>query len=220
MAILLVVGTLLAFVLFAALYEAWAGRRRNAMAVRIQVLFEHGEDVKRSLQRLARRHDPDAQDALITLLRESAQLVLHDREDWAYGTVDRQAVVGEDAANSLVGQWATTARAAFETQTTSQYQNGDASHGYRHEPSTPGKVGGLYLAVTVCASTSGLTFPEAPGETARDVETALQTLCGVESGQLLRLEVVWSPDGDGELLSEDQAIRRYPTLTPVRWAHG
>ncbi|BDP44180.1 hypothetical protein DAETH_41490 (plasmid) [Deinococcus aetherius] len=214
-AILVVVGALLAFLLLSALYEEWAGRGRGAQAVRVQVLFENGEEVKRHLQRLARRHDPDAPGALAILLRESALLLLRHKEDWAYGTVERHGAAGEDEANSLVGQWATAARATFETQTTSQYQDGDAAGGYEHDTSAGGRTGGLYLAVTLAVSTAGLEFAPETGETVRDVESALLALSGVGSGQLLRLEAVWSPDGEGEFLSEEQAIRRYPVLAPL-----
>ncbi|WP_165794166.1 DUF1517 domain-containing protein [Deinococcus aerius] len=135
-------GALLAFVLLSALYEGWAGRRRGTQAVRVQVLFGNGEDVKRQLQLLARRHDPDAPGALAILLRESALLLLRHKADWAYGTVERRAATGEDEANATVGQWATAARAAFETQTTSQYQNGDKPISVR----TPSRIPG-YCAI-------------------------------------------------------------------------
>jgi len=113
-----------------------------------------------------------------------------------------------------VGQWATAARAAFETQTTSQYQNGDLAGGHEHVV-VPARAGGLYLAVTLAVSTTGLEAAQEMGGPARDVEAALLALSGVGSEHLLRLEAVWSPDGEGEFLSETQAIMRYPTLAPL-----
>ncbi|GGO35917.1 DUF1517 domain-containing protein [Deinococcus humi] len=209
-----VVGALLAFGFVCALYEEGAGQPRGAQAVRVQVLFENGENVKRQLQLLARRHDPDAPGALATLLRESALLLLRHKADWAYGTAERRAAPGENEANSLVGQWATAARAAFETQTTSQYQNGDVAGGHEHVV-VPARTGGLYLAVTLAVSATGLEAAQEMGGPARDVEAALLALSSVGSEHLLRLEAVWSPDGEGEFLSETQAILRYPTLAPL-----
>lgn len=113
---------------------------------------------------------------------------------WTYGTLEHR-------------------RAAFETQTTHQHQNADPSGGFVRDANAWGPAGGMYLAVTVAAATTGKRPPDLAGEVERDVEAALLGLAAVEEAQLRRLEVVWSPDRDGGFLSEDQAIARYPDLT-------
>ena len=48
-----------------------------------------------------------------------------------------------------------------------------------------------------------------------EARAALQTISAVSAGDLIRAEVVWSPDMEGEFLSEDEAIQKYPKLTKL-----
>jgi len=48
--------------------------------------------------------------------------------------------------------------------------------------------------------------------TAEQLRTSLQTLGGVTSSDLLALEVIWQPDGAGEVLSTEDLITTYPDL--------
>lgn len=210
--VLFVMGLLVAYVLITSLIDWWKARRLAPSVVQVQVLFADGAEVKEQLQKLARTHDPDRPGALLTLLRESALLLLRHRADWAYGTLERRRVGDLSRAANVVGTWAARARAAFETQTTSQYQNGNAGSGLVRDRDYQGKRGGTYLAVTLAASTVGVTYPDPP-DSREDLEETLLALSGVEADHLGRLEVVWSPDAEGEFLGEDEAIRRYPTLT-------
>ena len=42
--------------------------------------------------------------------------------------------------------------------------------------------------------------------------TALSALGAVPAGELLALEVIWQPDGAGDVLSADELITAYPQL--------
>ena len=50
---------------------------------------------------------------------------------------------------------------------------------------------------------------------ADEARAALMAISSVNPGDLIRAEVVWSPDAEGEFLSEDEAIRKYPKLTKL-----
>ncbi|WP_170130994.1 DUF1517 domain-containing protein [Deinococcus yavapaiensis] len=210
---LFVMSLFVAFAVISSLVDWVKARRRSPQAVQVQVLLTDGAKVKAQLQKLAQSHDPDRPGGLLTLLRESALLLLRHKGDWAYGTLERRRAGNLSGAASVVGGWAARARAAFETQTTSQYQDGNAHKGFVGTRKNQGRPGGTYLAVTLAASTVDTTNFKVARGTPESLETALLALAGVEEGQLGRLEVVWSPDAEGEFLNEDEAIRRYPALT-------
>ena len=48
-----------------------------------------------------------------------------------------------------------------------------------------------------------------------EARAALLAISGVTEGDLIRAEVIWSPDTEGEFLSEDDAIVKYPKLTKL-----
>lgn len=179
-------------------------------ALMVLVIMTEGDEVKRALQRVAESGDPDSDAGLAQMLQEAALVVLRHPERWAYGTV-MQSSGSQNQTDAQLGAWATQMRAAFSEQTTSNYQNRDLHSGYSHNAGfTPQKnAGDLYLAVSVGAAVHNLALPAAPVDS-RSVQSALQTIASVNPDDLIRAEVVWSPDAPSEFLSEDEAISLYP----------
>ncbi|WP_425147166.1 DUF1517 domain-containing protein [Deinococcus sp.] len=189
----------------------------SAQAVMVQVLMTGGDEVKAALRQVAQSGDPDSNEGLARMLTEAALVALRHPERWTYGDVQR-AQGNSQAADSQVGNWATAARAAFSEQTTSNYQNQDAHSGYTHRQDYAAhkEAGDLYLAVTLAVAAATLSsMPPAGTTDAQEVRAALQAVSSVNPGDLIRAEVVWSPDAEGEFLSEDQAIQKYPKLTKL-----
>ncbi len=189
----------------------------TAQALSVQVLLTEGDEVKRELQQVAQNGDPDSNEGLARMMTEAALVLLRHPERWTYGEVERAQGSG-GSADSQVGRWATQARAAFTEQTTSNYQNKDVNTGFTHKGDYTFQkdTGDLYLAVTLAVA--AVTMPGMPpaGSTdAAEVRAALSAISGVAPGDLIRAEVVWSPDAQGEFLSEDEAIVKYPALTKL-----
>jgi uncharacterized membrane protein len=187
----------------------------TAQAVSVQLLLAEGDEVKRALQRVAQTGDPDTNEGLARMLQEAALVALRHPERWVYGTVQR-AQGSASTADSQVGAWATEARAAFTEQTTSNYQNRDPNSGYQHRDdyTFKGDPSDQYLAVTIMVAAHALApLPPAGVTTAQEARAALSAISSVAPGDLIRADVVWSPDAPGEFLSEDEAIQKYPSLT-------
>ncbi|ABF45766.1 protein of unknown function DUF1517 [Deinococcus geothermalis DSM 11300] len=196
---------------------ALGGVSGTAQAVSVQLLLAEGDEVKRDLQRIAQQGDPDTNEGLARMLQEAALVLLRHPERWVYGNVER-AQGAASSADSQVGAWATEARAAFTEQTTSNYQNRDPHSGYTHRSdyTFQKEAGDLYLAVTIAVAAHALgNLPPAGVTTAAEAREALMAISSVNPGDLIRAEVVWSPDAEGEFLSEDEAIRKYPKLTKL-----
>lgn len=186
---------------------------RAAQAVKVQLLLGEGDEVKAELGRVAREGDPDTTAGLARMLNEAALVALRHPERWTYGAVER-ANGDSSSVNAQVGAWATEARAAFETQTTSNYQNRDPNSGFAHRDDYVGKKGGQYLAVTLAVAAWSLPAMPPPGAAdADEARAALLAISSVSGEDLIRAEVVWSPDAPGEFLTEDEAIRKYPRLS-------
>ncbi len=189
----------------------------SAQAVSVQLLLAQGDEVKTALQRVAQNGDPDSNEGLARMLQEAALVALRHPERWVYGNVER-AQGGASSADSQVGAWATEARAAFTEQTTSNYQNRDVNSGFEHrgDYTFQKEAGDLYLAVTIAVAAHALSnLPPAGVTTAAEARAALSAISAVAPGDLIRAEVVWSPDAEGEFLSEDEAIQKYPKLTKL-----
>ncbi len=192
-----------------------AGLSGTAQALSVQILMAEGDEVKRALQRVAQTGDPDTNEGLTRMMQEAALVVLRHPERWVYGNVQR-AQGAANTADSQVGAWATEARAAFTEQTTSNYQNNDPASGYarRDDYTFKHDAADQYLAVTLAVAAHTLAaLPPAGATNADEARAALRAISAVTPGDLIRAEVVWSPDAEGEFLSEDEAIQKYPALT-------
>lgn len=189
----------------------------TAQAVSVQLLLAEGDEVKAAMQRVAQTGDPDSNEGLTRMVQEAALVALRHPERWVYGSVER-AQGDSSAVANRVGAWATEARSAFQEQTTNNYQNNDLGSGYnrRTDYSYNKDVGDLYLAVTIAIAAYSLNnLPPAGVTDAAEARAALLAISGVTEGDLIRAEVIWSPDTEGEFLSEDEAIMKYPKLTKL-----
>ncbi|GHG05678.1 hypothetical protein GCM10017783_17790 [Deinococcus piscis] len=189
----------------------------GARAVLVQVALTHGDEVKAALQEVARHGDPDTDEGLARMIQEAAVVLLRQRARWTYGRV-QVAGGGPQQTEGQVGAWATQARAAFVRQTTSHYQNNAESSAYEQvgDYQYEKDPGDLYLVITIAVAAHA--FP-ALGQTempsAREIETVLQGISGVSGRTLIRGEVIWSPDAEGEFLSEDETIMKYGELSKI-----
>ncbi len=174
-------------------------------ALRVQLMLLQGDEVKRELHQIASTGDPTTPRGLSNMVRESILSLMRRPERWVYATVE-DASGSESASSQRVESWATTARAAYRAET---IRNDAQARTVEYQPT----AGGTYCVVTVVVAARDFLMPSVtlPVES-NEVRAALTAASGVSPESLIAAEVVWSPDADGEFLTEDQALRLYPSL--------
>jgi uncharacterized membrane protein len=174
-------------------------------ALKVQLMLLEGEEVKAELRRITETGDTSTPQGLSNMLREAVLSALRHPERWVYANVE-QARGSDSASSQRVSSWATAARAAYQVETTS-------NHGtLRHTPYAA-TTGGIYCVLTLSAAAREFLLPTiTPPVELEEVRAALNALAGVNGDTLISAEVVWTPDATGEFLTEDQALRLYPTL--------
>lgn len=207
----LIVLALVIGVIANALSKKPSGSGKTARALQVQLMLAGGEEVKAALGRIAETGNSDSNDGLTRMLAEAALTLLRYPDRWFYGgIVEASGTVSE--MDQQVGRWATEARSQFTDETTRNHQ------GIRTSASLsdidPGK---LFVVVTLAAGSSNLVSVMQGRETIDPtmVREGLMALSNIQANDLVRIEVVWSPDQEGEFLSEDEAIRDYPKLTKL-----
>ncbi|MFM7577521.1 MAG: DUF1517 domain-containing protein, partial [Microcystaceae cyanobacterium] len=74
--------------------------------------------------------------------------------------------------------------------------------------------GGDYILVTLVVAALGkLTLPTI--NESSDLRQSLQTVGGLGSDRLLAIEVLWTPQADGDTLTRDDIMAEYPNLKLV-----
>lgn len=219
--IFLVMFAVLAFVIISSMRSATAAGARGigggmgrtgVKAVMVQVLLFEGDEVKRALQHIAAQGNPGSREGLSRMVSEAALATLRAQDRWVYGDI-RKVQAGIEAVQNQVGAWGTEARAAFGVQTT-------GGGGVSTAPAADGPAGGAppedgtYLAVTIVVGATAVPqLPDGEGVNAAELRAALAAVAGIAPANLIRADVVWSPDQPGEFLTEIEAIQKYPNLS-------
>ena len=177
--------------------------------VKIQVgLLGTARSLQRDLERIADRADTSAPDGLHYVLQETVLALLRNPEYAIYGFAKSKVCRGPEQAEELFNDLALDERGKFEQETLVNVNN-------RKKATTAGSVPGAdtndYILVTIIAACDGgVKMPEITD--ALDMKTALKRLGAVRVDALQAVEVLWTPQEDGDVLTQTELLRDYPIL--------
>jgi len=185
----------------------------------IQVgLLASATELKKELDELALSADTGTANGRSLVLQEATLALLRHPEYWVYGssqTDKARLSIAEAAFNQL----ALTERSKFTDETLSNFNN--QLRQPKRAPAIGGDEPGLvpdgageYILVTIIVAALGnLKLPEVNDSS--DLKQSLQTLGGISSDRLLAIEVLWTPQEEGDTLTSNDIISEYPDLRLV-----
>ena len=171
-------------------------------------LLATARDLQQDLRGLAASADTSSNAGLQRVLQDTTLALLRHPDLWVYASAE----VGQvpfAAAESTFNRLSMTERSKLSREVTSNV-------GGQKLEDRPGVAGNAdatsdYIAVTVLvASRSRLSLK--PLKADEDLREALRLLGSVSSTDLLALEVIWQPEGAGEVLSTEELLTAYPNL--------
>ena len=190
------------------------GSDNNAMAERdgpvtiaqVQIgLLASARQLQQDLRQLAATADTGTATGLQRLLQDVTLALLRNPEYWVYGNGE-VGQVGFPVAEATFNRLSMTERSKLDAETTINVA-GQRSHGNASQHSNASE----YIAVTLLvASRSPIRLPKVA--TTNDLHTTLRLLGSIPSGDLLSLEVIWQPDGSGDVLTSTELVTLYPEL--------
>lgn len=175
----------------------------------IQVgLLASARELQSDLRRLAGAADTSSPAGLQQVLQETTLALLRHPDLWVYASSE-EGEVPFASAESTFNRLSMAERSKLEREVTSNVagtRRSDAAVAAGDSDATSD-----FIAITVLvASRRRLRLPGAgSGEQLR---TALQQLGAIGSDALLALEVIWQPEGAGEVLSTEELLTAYPQL--------
>ena len=187
-----------------------AGRDGPVSIAQIQVgLLASARELQADLRRMAANADTATTAGLQKVLQETTLSLLRNPELWVYANGD----VGQvpfASAESTFNRFSMQERSKLQREITANVG------GSRFSESTavvPGQSDATsdYIAVTLLvASRRRLDLPGT--DTAEALRQSLQRLGAVGTEDLLALEVIWQPEGAGEVFSTEELLTAYPDL--------
>lgn len=171
-------------------------------------LLASARDLQLDLRRLAGSADTGSSAGLQRVLQETSLALLRHPDLWVYANAE----VGQvpfASAEATFNRLSLAERSKLERELTTNVG------GLRSSAEAPG-IGDSdatsdFIAITLLvASRHRLKLPGAAGPD--ELRESLQVLGGVAADDLLALEVIWQPEGAGEVLSTEELLTAYPDL--------
>jgi uncharacterized membrane protein len=171
-------------------------------------LLASARELQRDLRQLAGQADTGSSAGLQRVLQESTLALLRHPDLWVYANAE----VGQvpfAAAESTFNRLSMTERSKLRSELTTNVAGrvGATAAGAAGDSDATSD----YIAVTLLVASRG-RVPLKPVSGSEELREALRILGSVPSDQLLALEVIWQPEGAGEVLSTDELITAYPDL--------
>lgn len=172
-------------------------------------LLASARSVQEDLRRLAASADTGSSSGLQQVLQETTLSLLRQPDLWVYANAE----VGQvpfPSAESTFNRLSMQERSKLRREVTANVSGRRSGESGPSGAGTSGEAN-EYIAVTLLvASRRALSLPGAG--TAEALRDSLQRLGAIGSEELLALEVIWQPEGAGEVLSSEELITAYPDL--------
>ncbi|MBC7972073.1 MAG: DUF1517 domain-containing protein [Verrucomicrobia bacterium] len=184
-------------------------------------LLAEARELQADLNTIAQKADTSSTNGLAEVLQEATLALLRHPEYWVYaGSTVQQTRL--EAAESQFNRLLIAERSKFSGETLSNV-NSQLKQASTSSLAVAEKAGALanqaagpgeYIVVTLLVGSQGkLQLPKV--NSSDDLRQALQQLGGVSSERLLALEVLWTPQAEGDVLTNEDVIVQYPDLKLV-----
>jgi uncharacterized membrane protein len=187
---------------------------------KVQVgLFANARGLQNELNEIALHADTDSPQGRAMLLQEASLALLRHPEYWVYGmTESHQSAL--ESAEAKFNQLSLTERSKFTSETLSNVNNQlrqaspTALLEGKGELAQQSQSSGEYIVATIVVGVEGkLELPKI--NDTEDLRRALQQIGGIGSDRLLAVEILWTPQAEGDVLSADDILAEYPNLKLV-----
>ncbi|MEC8441751.1 MAG: DUF1517 domain-containing protein [Cyanobacteriota bacterium] len=182
---------------------------RKVNMIQVQVgLLASAKSLQDDLRGLAASSDTSTSTGLQRLLQESTLALLRQPELWVYANAESGKVPFNNA-EATFNRLSMNERSKLDAELTSNV-------GGRSLSTVSASIGEAdatseFIVVTLLvASTASATLKGA--NTGEDLRQTLRILGSTASSELMALEVIWQPEGRGDVLSAEELLTAYPNL--------
>ncbi|MFM7545873.1 MAG: DUF1517 domain-containing protein [Synechococcales cyanobacterium] len=186
----------------------------HTSVIKVQVgLMSAARQLQRDLNQLAAKTNTGTTAGLATVLTETCLALMRHPDYWVYGGIEHEQV-HLSTAESQFNRWSLIERCKFSHESLINVNQHPTSINppevVNGQPNLS-SIQGEFIIVTLLVGIQGkFSVPVING--VDDLRQALSRLGGVATDELLAVEVLWSPQQEGEALSTDEMILAYPTL--------
>tara|TARA_Y100001968_G_scaffold7003_1_gene6074 strand:+ start:39 stop:1007 length:969 start_codon:yes stop_codon:yes gene_type:complete len=173
-------------------------------------LLASAKEIQVNLRELASSSNTSTSSDLQRVLQDTTLSILRKPELWVYSNIET-GTVPFASAESTFNRISITERSKLKAELTSNY-SGQITTSLNNK-SNPGDADSTseYIVITILvASKKDLKLKNFANN--EIITEALRLLGSISSNDLIALEVIWQPEGEGETLREEELVIQYPNL--------
>ncbi len=184
---------------------------RSINLIQLQIgLLASAKFIQKDLRELASEADTSNSYGLQKVLQETTLSLLRQPELWAYANLET-GDVPFSSAETTFNRLSLTERSKLRAEITSNFSGSISQDTKPMVKPGDADASSEYIAVTLLIASKtrvGLnsTFNN------EQLKLNLQTLGAISSNDLMALEIIWQPEGQGEVISAEDLVTSYPNL--------
>ena len=172
-------------------------------------LLASAKDLQNDLRQLAGSADTSNSSGLQRVLQDTTLALLRQPDLWVYANVE-SGNVPFNAAESTFNRLSMTERSKLREELTTNVGGVRSSGGDLTSRGDADATSEFIVVTVLVASRRVVNLKQA--ENGEQLRESLRILGSTASSDLMALEVIWQPDGVGDVLSADELVTAYPNL--------
>ena len=182
---------------------------RNVNMIQVQVgLLASAKSLQEDLRSLATSSDTSSSAGLQRLLQETTLALLRQPDLWVYANAESGSVPFS-SAESTFNRLSMNERSKLDAELTSNV-GGQRTTDTSNSSGDADATNEFIVVTLLVASTASAKL--AGADTGEDLRQTLRILGSTASSELMALEVIWQPEGRGDVLSANDLVTAYPNL--------
>ena len=182
---------------------------RNVNMIQVQVgLLASAKSLQDDLRSLAASSDTSSSSGLQRLLQETTLALLRQPDLWVYANAESGSVPFS-SAESTFNRLSMNERSKLDAELTSNV-GGQRTTDTSNSTGDADATNEFIVVTLLVASTASAKLVGA--DTGEDLRQTLRILGSTASSELMALEVIWQPEGRGDVLSANDLVTAYPNL--------
>lgn len=180
---------------------------------KIQVgLLAEGRAIQQQLTEIVEAGDTDSIEGLHAQLQESVLALLRMPENWSHVQASSQTVKTREEAEKVFNQLSIEERGKYTTETLT---NASGKLVQKEFEIDPDKEPASYIVVTLLIGTADDQPLFTEIRTTEALTEVLNQFASVNADYLMRFELQWTPQAEGDSLTYDEMLLEYPKLLQV-----
>ena len=182
--------------------------------VKVQIgLLGMARDLQLDLEKIADKADTSTTEGLHYVLEETVLALLRNPEYCVYGYATSASARGPEEAEDTFNEFSMDERGKLAEETLVNVNSRKRSTSAVKTGKDGDVDGGIneYILVTIIAACDGGLKLPAVTDSA-ELRTALKRVGAIRADALQAVEVIWTPQEEGDTLTEEELLADYPTL--------